>query len=62
MSQQDFLEKVDISYRIHKETEREIIRMQMKILRFQRKLGHLREVHAFTTPKDKLEQIDIFGT
>jgi hypothetical protein len=53
----------DVQDRIHRTTEKEIIRMKEKIFRFQRKLAHLQDVYNLTKPASKIEavQIDMFG-
>lgn len=53
-----------VSERVHREVERDILRMQGKIVRFQNKLRHLQDIFELTKPikKTVATQLDMFGT
>ena len=53
-----------VSERINREVERDILRMQGKIVRFQSKLRHLQDIFDLTRPLKGVvaEQLDIFGS
>ena len=52
-----------VSMRVNRETERDILRMQAKIARFQNRLRHLQDIYELTKPLGavKAEQLDLLG-
>jgi hypothetical protein len=53
---------ISVQERIHRQTEKDILIMQGKIARFQRKLRHLLDIYEMTKPSAKANQLDMFGT
>lgn len=61
----NFSDSKEILERVHYEVERDILRMQEKIVRFQRKLRHLQDIYEVTKPENKSSlavQMNLFGT